>query len=377
MSSGISDPIAMGQASLQSGNFAEAISNFEEALRANPNNTTVKKNLAIAYVSSQNFDGALPHAQAAAALLPQDPETRYVLGFIFATTNRFEQAIPELDACLAFNPNHIPARQALIHSLIGDANTKLSEDWRVPEALLDRARKLDRENVMPVLGLLKLYYEGQQKQKVIALMDELSPGLKANQEMVKWADKLKADPSYATSLRHAAVAQQVAGPAKPIAAPQQKQIPCPMCKRPIMEWAAICPHCGHQNRAVGQFAGRAQNIPKATWQEGAYLVIAILWTLSAVWSFVSVFALGMEDLSSPFSKFFITLAGANVLVGFGLIFKVEWVMFLAKILCYINILSYLPNAFILLGLGKMVPGLLNLVGLGLTCFMIYLINYNE
>lgn len=373
--------MAAGAASMQSGNFSEAISHFEAALSANPNNAMAAKNMAVSYVSTQRLDEALPFAKTAAASLPQDSESRYILGFIYASKGHFAEAIPELDACLAFNSQHIPARQALVHSLIGQGKALLAaEDWRTPDAILDRAHKLDKENPAPVLALIELYHSHQLKQKVLQILDEVSPNLKQNPEIVKWKDKLKADPLYAASMRQAAISQQGTAPG-PAAAPAgtalQKQIPCPGCKRPIMEWAAICPHCGHQNRAVGQFAGRAQNIPATTWQEGAYMVVSILYTINAIWALVSVFMLGSGDLDSAFSKFFITLAAVNVGVGLGLIFKVEWIMFFAKILCYISIIGYFPQVFLAFGLGQVVAGLVSLIGLGLTCFMIYLINYNE
>ena len=81
-----------------------------------------------------------------------------------------------------------------------------------------------------------------------------------------------------------------------------------------------------------------------------------------------------EGTSGPFAFFFI-VSLAQFVIGLGLLFRQEWIAFIAKIMCYITLFTSAYGLMIDFGLGHILAGVLDIVTLGIAGFMVYLINY--
>jgi hypothetical protein len=139
---------------------------------------------------------------------------------------------------------------------------------------------------------------------------------------------------------------------------------------PIMDFAAICPHCGFQNRSTGTFVGRDTG-PDRNWQEIAYMIMSGIWTLMAIYDVVHAIGIGLQGLGG----FLAFLAAIRVGIGIGLLLHLEWLAFVAKVLCYITLFSSAYMMMIGFAFGAPIIGLLYLLQGAGTCFLVYLINF--
>lgn len=97
----------------------------------------------------------------------------------------------------------------------------------------------------------------------------------------------------------------------------------------------------------------------------------MIYSLLAVVSLVLLLA----DGTSGMNGLNITLAGARFVLGLGLIFRWEWISFIAKIFLWLSVASNGFFAMLMIMAGIWVPGLIFLVTAGISAFLIYLINY--
>ena len=369
-----SEQLTVAQGHLSQGQAQEALALAHPIANDQPANLAAQRIVAICLVAQQRFDEALPYCQRAAALLPQDGELRYALGFIYGSLGRFAESIPELDAALGLMPQHSPAKQALVYSLLKLGTTHAGDDPRQAEMYLDRAYKLDRGNADVASALLSHQMETHQRQKAINLYRDLSESVQQSAKVKSLHDRMVADPEFANLLRQPGIASnRPASSGPPAAVRAVQEVACPNCKRMIAEWAAICPHCNFRNRDVGNFQGRDKNLPTVIWQEVAYNIFSVLVLLNALWQIVAGF-MGGEGLNDPYTMWNVTIGAATAFVGIGLLCQWEWIMFIAKILMILNILSFGLGFLMSMASGPL-PMLLNLLGLILAAFMVYLINF--
>ncbi len=367
------NPVQQGDHSFAQGNYADAANSFRQAVAANPANATAWKSLCLSLIALRDFDQAIEAGRKAADLQPGNAEVRYAYGYAFGASGRYDEAIRELDAALQLQPNHASAKQALIYSLVQMGDQRFHEDPYEAEKYLDRAHKLDQRNPHVIAKVLNLYLFMGQKGKAITLYKELSDSQKNDPTIKASLEKMEQNAEFKTSMQQAQMQQQVARPALEPERPTQQaiqQIPCPNCRQMIMDYAAICPHCNYQIRQYGTFAGRDTG-PDRTWQEIAYVILSVIWCLLSVLRIVEGFMMESEGMKA----FLVTIGAANLGVGIGLLCRTEWLQFIAKILCYLNILGTAVWTMIGLFGGAPIAGLINLAMLSVYCFMVYLINY--
>ncbi len=358
--------------------YAGAADIYKQLVPGQPGNASLLKQLGLALVLAKQPEEGVKTLQTAAAMNPADPELRYAYGYGLGNVGRFDEAIEELDAALNLQPNHVPARQGLIFCLLTSGQAISQVNPQLGEQRLDRAVKLDPRNPHVISAYLKLLADTRQKGKVANFLKEMDQHLRNQSPLKEQIEKLQQDPEFAVAIKQATVAQQAAGPQVTPVAPGNalKQVPCPSCRQMIMDYAAICPHCNMRIRATGTFAGRDTG-PKYEWQEIAYTVMSVLWCLlTGFQTFVTVMlCLNSEgSFSGPFAFLFI-IAASQFTVGLGLLFRQEWIAFIAKIVCYLTLFSSAYGIMINFGMGKVLGGVIDILTLGIAGFMVYLINY--
>lgn len=357
--------------------YAAAAVEYRKLVEAQPSSTSAMKSLGLSLVLSKQVDEGVQICKTAAAMQPADAEIRYAYGYALGAANRFGEAIPELDASLSLQPNHVPARQGLIYCLLSYGQTLVQGDPLAAEQNIDRARKLDSKNAHIAGVLLDLYVNGGQRGKAVKLIQSLDDSLKDQSPLKEKLAALKEDPEYQTQLRQVAVAKQAAGPSMAAAPPPSstlKQVPCPNCKQPIMDYAAICPHCNFRNRETGTFSTHDTG-PKYEWQEIAYTIMSLIWTGLAIWAGIQAFPDAQRGNFSDFSTLALISACTQALIGLGLVFRQEWIAFIAKIFCWITILPYAIWFTVYFSAGRWQPALINGAQVAVTGFMLYLMNY--
>jgi len=357
--------------------YAAAADEYPRLVEAQPNSTAAMKSLGLALVLSKKVDEGIQICKTAAAMQPANAELRYAYGYALGAANRFGEAIPELDASLSLQPNHVPARQGLIYCLLNHGQALTQGDPVSAEQNLDRAHKLDAKNPHITSVLLDFYVKAGQRGKAVKLIQSLDNSMKDQPPLKDQLTALENDPEYQRHLRQVSVAQQAAGPsigAAPPPASTLKQVPCPNCKQPIMDYAAICPHCNFRIRATGTFAGRDTG-PKYEWQEIAYTVMSIIYVALAVYDLIGILpTVQKENFQGPMTFLFIVF-GVRLLIGLGLLFRQEWIAFIAKICCYITLLVSSYMFMLAMGFGSWIGMGLQALDLAIAGFMVYLINY--
>lgn len=407
------------EAAYQAGDYSTAVRIYGELLAKEPNSSSLLRGYALSQGLLGNHTEALESARKAAKIQPADPEVRYTLGYLLGLSGDHRAAISELDTTLILKTNHIPAKLALVASLVMDGEASEADDKEHAEQVLNRAYKMDQRNPATANAYLQFLHRTGQRGKVVRELSSLDESIKGLAPLATFVGKVKMDPQYqaiggpasSTPISSVPIQPQVAIPpmgaspqlfaagntADPLASspqqaarPQQVStgptghvyagnqapqalatMPCPSCRQPIMAHAAICPHCNFQNRAVGTFAGR-QDGPDHVWQEIAFNIICVLWGLSAVWDVV---AWGQDKWQAGPLAFLGIFALARIGMCIGLIARNEFCGIWAKWVLYLNLFGAGMGFIMSLFSGNILIILLSATFLGLTGFMLYLLNF--
>ncbi len=94
----------LGLIAMREGQPVTGVSNFQQALRLQPDYVTSLQNLGNAYRSLKQWGDALQSLQQALALAPDDPEVNYSLGMVFAQTGQQERAYALFQHALQIRP---------------------------------------------------------------------------------------------------------------------------------------------------------------------------------------------------------------------------------------------------------------------------------
>ncbi len=409
------------EAAYQAGDYSTAAHIYGELLAKEPNSSSLLRGYALSQGLLGNHTDALEAARKAAKIQPADPEVRYTLGYLLGLSGDHRAAVSELDTTLILKTNHVPARLALVASLVMDGEASETDDKEHAEQVLSRAYKMDQRNPATVNAYLQFLHRTGQRGKVVRELSNLDESIKGLAPLAAFVGKVKMDPQYqaiggpasSTPISSVPIQPQVAmppmgsspqlfaggntadplasGAAQPAAARPQPVItgptghvyagnqapqalatmPCPNCRQPIMAHAAICPHCNFQNRAVGTFAGR-QDGPNHVWQEIAFNIICVIWGLAAAWDIVAW-------AQAKWEPGFLAVAGlfgvARVGMCIGLLFRNEFCGIWAKWVLYLNLFGTGMGFMISLFSGNIFIILLSAAMLGLTGFMLYLLNF--
>ncbi len=97
--------LGIGNAYLSEPDLLAAVSQFEAALKIDPNNSAARANLALALNKQGQHDLALQTLQPLAAQFPQDPSLHFDRGLAFSRSGRFEEADKSFRQSLAANPD--------------------------------------------------------------------------------------------------------------------------------------------------------------------------------------------------------------------------------------------------------------------------------
>lgn len=356
--------------------YAGAAEEYRKAIIAEPHNHAMHRGLALAASNSNSLDEAIEAASRAADLQPSDAENQFALGYVLGKAARWEESIRALDSALFLNPNHAHAKQILVAALMEHAKVVSEERPREAVNILDRANKIDRSNPYVLAALLTALVDTGQKGHVINQIEAADARVKEMEPVKGLLTELAKHPDYETSMRQSSIDQRL-DKARSFGAPTNlpgttgpKQIPCPNCRQAINDFAAICPHCNFRIKATGSFANHDRG-PDVIWQELALTIVGVIYSLLAVVSLVLLIADGATGLNG----FNMTLAGGRLVIGLGLIFRWEWISFIAKIFLWLSVASNGFFAMLMLMAGVWVPGLIYLVTAGISAFLIYLINY--
>lgn len=381
-------PVDIDKASelYQNGQYAESKFLLDNVLAEHPQCGEAYRCRSFVHYATGNVIEAENDARQAVLFTPGDPHSHYALGLALAASKKHKDAIIQFDETLRLEVNHTYARAAVVESLIEHGKAAFAVNAEVDgQDSLVRASKLSRQDPRPYLHLATYFQHAGQAPKARKFVEQaLAAGIK-NQQIDAIAQTLQVMVPGATPQ-----ANVPAPAAAKQAVVQAQQMPCPMCKRPVMEWARVCPHCNSQIKdTVGQ---ERINMVGTAWQEVAYKVVSVLWVLSAIASMVMTYvglrvqqnqAMGLSGLDATTvslmdhpSLMFVGIVGfVQLLLGIGLLTENDTCQFIAKLL------SWLGTAFALAGV--LVWGLggvwgyffKSLIDLGIYGFAAYLIGY--
>ena len=107
---------SLGYALLRKGRTSEAMDQYEQALRINPDYAEVHNNLASALVMTGRPSEAIDQCKQTLRMNPNSADAHSDLGAALALMGRISEAIEELKAAVRINPNNIDARNNLIYA---------------------------------------------------------------------------------------------------------------------------------------------------------------------------------------------------------------------------------------------------------------------
>jgi tetratricopeptide (TPR) repeat protein len=345
---------------------------LSEAVQRQPTWAEGLSYLGFAQYMQQKYSEAASHLEKAVLLEPENAEARFGLGLVWAAMGKVDPAIACWDETLRVKPDHAGAKQSLVGGLIHRAQKYLDDkDYDRAEHDLDRAIKIDKKSPQAVC-MLANHFEAQgflpRAEKVIA---EALGHMPDDPHIQAFAAKLGVTASKA------AVSQAQQANAR-AAVQQSQQVPCPACKRMVMEWTVICPHCTSQIKAMpGTFAGRADALPVVAWQDVMYYIMSVIWILMGAAPILAIgFTAGFDMAFSGISAFITTISLAQVLIGIGLLFQNDFAMTFAKWLCIIgilgDILAFMMHIYMKHGA---ILAVIDVVAASISGFLIYLLNY--
>ena len=367
-----------GRAAFQAQQDDLAVREFEAALVDEPSSPVYLRSLAFAHLAAGRPSQAEAPARRATEIEPENPEAQFAVGSVFASQQRHRDAIVHLDEVLRINPNHVPARRQLVMSLCQAAHQSAEDHPDFAASAFDRALKIDRNNpdvAAPAMTYLMDHYDVH---RVIRLYRDLPETMRNASPVEIVRRRLEEGPDGNRLLKNLGDAPQVQSPARVQAQAGPKTVPCPNCQQPIMEWAAICPHCNFKNRAVGQFATINDTGPEHDWRDWAYYVVCVLWMVPAALSIASILIADRRvNGFNSIQNVYLSLNSLQVLLGIGLLSKVGVIMLVVRYFSYLTLLSSSVGTMFGFMVGRPVEGFINLLSLGFTCFLLYLLNYMD
>lgn len=348
------------------GDYAGAKEQYKMWTDTSPVTADAWRLLGFAQYAVQEFDAAVESMIKASKLGPENADNHFGLGMAQLALNNVDSGIDALDEAVVIRPDHPHAKKNLTDALCRRAQSHLQTgDDLLAERDFDRAVKVGRQDPDAIIAFGKYLIDSGQKPRAVKLIQQALINVPGDKRILSAAAHLGVSADAATASDAAKKAQ--------VQQSQQKQ--CPACKQLVMNWAAVCPHCNSVIGAIpSQFAGRDTG-PRYTWKEIAYKIMCVYWIGMGVYSVISGFL--MTKRGGPtlgFESIFYAIGGLQIAMGLGLLFEVEWVQFIAKLLCILNAIFAAWGILMQFGLGHIVGGLVQVAALGLTLFQIYLLS---
>jgi tetratricopeptide (TPR) repeat protein len=109
--------VNLGNLYLKIDRAADAVQNFQKALKLNPASRLARGNLGLAYLKLNQPDAALSEFDRLIRNDPSDTEARFNRGYALQRMQRIPEAIEEYQKLLEINPN-FPNARAVLNQLI-------------------------------------------------------------------------------------------------------------------------------------------------------------------------------------------------------------------------------------------------------------------
>jgi tetratricopeptide (TPR) repeat protein len=128
------------------GDLPSAINAFTEAVRLNPNDPGIHKELSGVYAAAGSTDQAFGELLAALLVNPRDTEAHAAIGQLYLDTSRQAEAVPAFTRALELAPDRYEIRYALARALArtgnqAEAERQLDLFERARRAALDQRRR--------------------------------------------------------------------------------------------------------------------------------------------------------------------------------------------------------------------------------------------
>lgn len=342
-----------------------------EAVRTRPDWAEGWSYLGFAQYMQKKYPEASASLERAVMIDSENAEARYGLGLVHAAMQRVDAAIACWDETVRVKPDHADAKRSLIGGLIYRAQQEIAaKDYDHAEHDLDRAIKVDRAQPQAAIALANHFIEQNMTARAQKVVGEAVSRMPDDPQLAALAAKLGVRPDHDLQV----LAQQQVARRQVM---KSQEVPCPACKRPVMEWAAICPHCNTQIKAMpSQFAGRQDATKAYAWQDVMYYIVVSLWMLNSLAPVLLVgFTKGWDVAFSGLSLAFNGINLACAAIALGLYFLNDFCMTIAKILCYIDLFFGAIGLVTSFFIGAYLLAAMNLAGLAIAGFMVYLLNY--
>jgi hypothetical protein len=165
-------------------------------------------------------------------------------------------------------------------------------------------------------------------------------------------------------------------------------ITCPGCQKTLPDWSKNCQFCGADTAKVSrpepvkkpQYVS-SLDAPKWVWW--AYYGIGAYWMIGGFISVLEGFGLPKLDFSEVSNIVALVMGGVNVLIGLGILLRIEFIRGIVNVICFMNILSGLLGAWgSFLGIGlfgfvSVLFMLLNLFDVATGGLMIFLLGETD
>ncbi len=105
LAGGTGSSLTRGGLASQQGLVKEAVEEYRQAVLADPNNATTRRDLAFALAQAGNVDEAMAQLEKTLKLDPDNPLTHNAFGALKAQQGRIEDAVPNFEAAIRADPN--------------------------------------------------------------------------------------------------------------------------------------------------------------------------------------------------------------------------------------------------------------------------------
>lgn len=160
-----------GQAALERGDIATAISELEQVTNADPKQVEARALLGRAYEKANRLDDAISQYQAALSLQSPDPQVGFRLGALLVASGKPVDAVAPLAAGVRLNASmavsYTREISAAVTAGLAAGNDLASKNPQQAEQILDAIITLDASNVRSRVLLGNLYVGGGQSQLAI------------------------------------------------------------------------------------------------------------------------------------------------------------------------------------------------------------------